>query len=844
MRRNRGLTSLALRSLGARRGRTFLSVVGIALGVGVLFASLATDAGIETAIDRTVHDIVGRADLRVAAFGEAGLSRESVAAIDDAPGVVVAAPVLERRTYLVPEATAQTGLDEPVTMLGVDPAAESQIRDLSLVAGQQLPGPEAFGALVTDRLAAEARLDVGSDVTFQGGPDGPVTLEVEGILAGEGPFVGSGGRTVVVPLRTAQRLLGVDGVSRVDVIVGEGATPAEVSSALEVALTAEPYVLSSPRDLATSLRSSTADFRAMTALIAAVALFVGAFLMFNTLSMTVTERVRELGLLRAAGATRGQLARFVLVQAAILAVFGSILGLAVGAGLAVLMAGYVRSVGSIPFDAPQLGEASVAISVAIGLAVTLAASVEPARRAGSIPPVEALKARLDPASARRAHLRWLVAVFVAVGFAGLFAWPQGAVGSGFLRSLAVYSLLLGVVLLSPYLLGGIARVAGLPFRSLFRLEERLARAGLARDRSRTALTVGAMTAGLAMIVAIGGVASHSRAAASAWLAEVIPGDELLTSIRPVGLDEEVLADLKAVDGVASVSPIATFDVASRGVRTDASAVVGADLLADGRLRFVAGDRADALRALDAGGSVIVPLGFAARNELSVGSEMELAIGDGRIVSLHVAGIAERTLPGDGGEAILVGWRDATESLGVTGADALAVRFAPSREVDARAAIDQLAVESALQPTPLAELASAVDAALARVFGLFDALAIVAVIVAALGIVNTLSMSVLERVRELGVLRAAGMTRTQVRRTVVVEAGILGLSGSFLGIVTGLVAGALMIVLAGGTLGLGIELPWASIGLALLLGIGLSMLAAWYPARLASRLAIVRAVQHE
>jgi putative ABC transport system permease protein len=840
----RGLTSLALRSLGARRGRTLLSVVGIALGVGVLFASLATDAGIELAIDRTVHDIVGRADLRVAAFGEEGLPAESVAAIDDAPGVVVAAPVLERRTYLVPDEATPGGTEQPVTMLGIDPAAEAQIRDLSLAAGVRLAGPEAFAALITERLAAEEGLHVGSEVTFQGGADGPVSLTVEGILAGDGPFVGSGGRTVVVPLRTAQRLLSFDGVSRVDIIVGEGATPAEVSAALEVALTAEPYVLSSPRDLAASLRTSTADFRAMTALIAAVALFVGAFLIFNTLSMTVTERVRELGLLRAAGATRGQLARFVLVQAAVLAVLGSVLGLAAGAGLALVMAGYVRSVGSIPFDAPQLEIGSVLIALAIGLVVTFAASVEPARRAGSIPPVEALKARLDPASARRARLRWLVGVFVAVGFAGLFAWPQPAVGSGFLRSVAVYTLLLGVVLLSPFLLGGIARVAGWPFRWLFRLEERLARAALARDRSRTALTVGAMTAGLAMIVAIGGVAGHSRAAASAWLEEVIPGDELLTSIRPVAPDEEVVTDLAAIDGVERVSPIATFDVATRGVRTDASAVVGADLLADGRIRMVAGDRADALTSLDKGGFVVVPLALAARDDLAVGSELDVAIGDGRMLPLQVAGIAERTLPGTGGETILVGWKDATASLGVTGADALAVRYGPGREADARAAVDDLATQSALEPTPLSRVATAVDVALGRVFGLFDALAIVAVIVAALGIVNTLSMNVLERVRELGVLRAAGMTRTQVRRTVVVEAGILGISGSFLGIVTGLVAGALMIVLAGGSLGLGLDLPWDSIGLAALLGLGLSMLAAWYPARLASRLAIVRAVQHE
>ena len=250
-------------------------------------------------------------------------------------------------------------------------------------------------------------------------------------------------------------------------------------------------------------------------------------------------------------------------------------------------------------------------------------------------------------------------MFIAVGAAGLFAWPQAAVGSGFLRSVAVYGLLLGVVLLSPFLLGGIARVAGWPFRWLFRLEERLARAALARDRSRTALTVGAMTAGLAMIVAIGGVAGHSRAAASAWLEEVIPGEELLTSIRPIAPDEEIATDVAAIDGVARVSPIATFDVAMRGVRTDASAVVGADLLADGRLRFVAGDRADALKALDKGGFVIVPLDLATRDDLAVGSELDLAIGDGRVLPLQVAGIAERTLPGTGGETILVGWKDAT-----------------------------------------------------------------------------------------------------------------------------------------------------------------------------------------
>jgi putative ABC transport system permease protein len=346
-----------------------------------------------------------------------------------------------------------------------------------------------------------------------------------------------------------------------------------------------------------------------------------------------------------------------------------------------------------------------------------------------------------------------------------------------------------------------------------------------------------------MVVAVGAVAHQSRLAAAAWLTEVIPGDELLTSIRPVALDEGAIAELQAVDGVERVSPIALFEVARNGVRIDAAAVSGHDLLDDGRLRFVSGERAAALTALDAGGAAILPQSVAARTGLRIGSTLTLAVGGGRVIDLRVVGIAERTLPGTGGAAVLLGWDDATNAFGVAGADVLAVRYAPGRQADTQPTLERTARQLALEPNPLERVAGAVDDALGRVFGLFDALALVAVIVAALGIVNTLSASVLERVRELGVLRAAGMTTRQVRRTVVVEAGILGIVGSALGIATGLVAAGALIVLAGSG-PLILDPPWVPIGVAALLGIAVSMVAAWYPARLASRLAIVAAVQHE
>jgi putative ABC transport system permease protein len=837
-----GLRSLALRSLAARRGRTALSVVGIALGIAVLFAALATDAGISASIDRTVRDLVGRADLRVEAFGPRGLGAAALAAIEAAPGATTVAPALERRTYLIPAEGDPDAAPPPVTALGIDPVREPAIRDLSLVAGTGLAGPEASEALVTETLASASRLTVGGTITFQAG-DAPVDVKVVGILAGDGPLVGTAGRTVVLPLATMQRIFAEPTVSRVDIVAGEGASPRDVADAIGVALTSQPYVLSAPADVAASLRSSTADFRSTTALIAAVALFVGAFLIFNTLSMTVTERVRELGLLRAAGATRGQLVGFVVVQAIVLGVLGAILGLLAGFVLAEVMATDLRSIAAIPFERVDPSPAAIAAVVAIALGVTVAAAIEPARRAGSIPPVEALRERIDPAAARRARLRWLVAVFVAVGIAGLAVWPRDAGTAGLARSALVYLVLFAAVLAAPAVLGALGRVAGLPFRAAFRVEERLARASIVRDRARTTLTVGALAVGLAMVVAVGGVAHQSRLAAAAWLDAVIPGDELLTSIRPLGLDEVVIGDLAAIDGVERVSPIARFEVARNGVRLDAAAVSGADLLADGRLQFVVGDRAGALRELDRGGSAILPRSVADRLGLTVGSTLTLAVGAGKVADLRVAGIAERTLPGRAGETVLIGWSDATTIFGVAGADVLAVRYAPGRIADARPTVDEAARLAALEPNALSVVAGAVDSALGQVFGLFDALALIAVVVAALGIVNTLTVSVLERVRELGVLRAAGMTRGQVRRSVVVEAGILGIVGSVLGIATGLVAGAILVLLGGGGLVV-VEIPWASIVLAALIGVGVSMAAAWYPARLASRLAIVAAVQHE
>jgi len=429
-----------------------------------------------------------------------------------------------------------------------------------------------------------------------------------------------------------------------------------------------------------------------------------------------------------------------------------------------------------------------------------------------------------------------------VALVGVVAWPHGGDVS-LIGALAVYAILLAVALAVPFVLPVLARVAGIPFAVVTALEERLARASVLRDRGRAGLTVGALSVGLAMVVALGGVGQYARGVAGAWIGDVVPGDLVLTSIFPRGLDEGLDETIGPLPGVASVSPIARFDLALDGARYDGAAMVGADLARDGRLRVIDGDRDAALDALDRSGAVIVPAGLARAMGLAVGRTVTATAADGSSLDLRVAGIADRTLPGPSGESILVGWPDA-ERLGVAGADAFAVRFTPTATAEDRAALGDQARAFALDPVSLDRIQGAIGTALDRVFGLFDALSLVAVVVAALGVVNTLTMNVLERVRELGVLRAAGMTRRQVWRSVVVEAGITGTVGAISGVVGGLAVGAVMVALSGGRWDVASAVPWLAVAVAFVLGIALAMLAAAYPARLASGISIVRAVGYE
>ena len=829
----RRLSSLAWRNLQARLLRSLLTAAGVALGVAVLFASLSASATMDAAVARAAADEMGHSALRVQALEERGLSAATVAVVTRASGVAVAAPALERQTYLAASLTASPSakLPAPVTVLGIDPVAEPKLHDLPLSGGRLLTAADSSSAVITETLASQEGLRIGDSIALNGSGSGPASLAIVGI---------------------------VTGVTRVDLGTRPGVSADELMGQLEATIQTEPYLLEKTADTADSLRADTADFRGTLLLVAAVVLFAGAFLIFNTLSMTVTERSRDVGLLRAAGATRTQVMGLVLLQALVLGVAGSIVGVVAGIGLSSLTLSWVNSTGPISLDAPDISLGSVSLALLIGVLVTLAASLEPAWRAGRIPPVEALRRGPRGAVAGVARLRWLVLVFAVLAVAALAVWPSGASGGagvslgsggqtlqfGILGPLAVYGLMLVAVLIVPPILGPLLWLAGIPLR-VFRNEERLARSSLARDVSRTTLTAGALVMGLAMVVALGTAAQNIRQIGANWLTETIPGSELLTSIHSISPTDPSIEEIAALSGVKSVSPIGLLGVPLGGLRQEAAAISGADFAADGRLVFVegSGDSATAFAALDTGGAVIVPRSLANGSNIRLGDTMSFATGE-TPTTLRVVGIVAHSIPAGSQEAILIGWTDAMGPFGASGADVFAIRFQPGQESTARPAVDATASQYALESADLGSVQGTVGDALDRVFRLLDAMALIAVLVAGLGMVNTLSMSVLERVREIGVLRATGMSSRQVWAMVVMEAGMLGFAGSLIGAAVGLLAGGLLVAWSSGGFGLTFDPPWVSIALAVVFGILISVTASIYPAGVASRQSIVRALQHE
>ena len=841
------LESLAWRTLRARPLRTALAIVGVALGVAVVTATIVTGSSSRQALESATADLLGTADVRLRAFADAGFQPRTLQALRALPEVEVAAPVSERR-LLVSTAPGENEQVFTLLVLGVDPETDARIRDLEPVEGVTLSEDSPTDALVPASWAARHGLGLGDELLLAGRREGMPSLRIIGLLPDSGLAALGAGDVLLTSRATLDDAFEVPAPIRSIDLALAGDDP-EVALERVTESLGEPFVVETAEDAAARLAAAQEAFIGVAFLFGLVALVVGAFLVGNTMAMTVGERTRELGLLRAAGTSSRQVLGIVLRQALALGVIGGLIGVVAGVLLAGGIIGILSSTRAVLVAGLSLPPVGLLVAFALGVLVTLAGAVVPALRAARLSPLDALRPSRQPDRGLTDRLRPVIVGELLVVAVGILAVLVAGAGTPILPLLLALGLLIGGAVAAAFVLEPLGRVVGRPFEWFFGTQGMLGRANLGRDRVRTGLTVGAMMIALAAVVALGTIAESARAGTDRWVASILPGGHAIRIGLPVEVDT-FRPTLEATTGLQVASPVlelAAVRATDEGNVETALAGIDPNVFQDEDALLIGGvSRADAFAALRGGGAVLVPRSLADREGIGPGDVVTLGLPGGESSDFTVAGIVDYTLPArtaDG--ALLISSADARDRFGATAASLWAMVPEPDVPPSVFAgAVRETAAGLAAEPLTARDLAGELTRSLDTLIGLFDVLALVAVVIGALGIVNTLGIGISERVREIAILRSHGMTVGQVQAMVVAEAAIMGAIAGLLAVVTGLVVAATLVGSgASSELAAGLRLPWALLIAVVLVGTGVAALAGVYPARVAASLPIVGNLKH-
>jgi putative ABC transport system permease protein len=854
------LRLLSLRSLTARPMRVLLSTFGIVLGVAAIIAIGVTNQTALNSVTQLFENTSGKADLIVTSReGDgSGIAEDAAQRIEKVPGVVAALPSLHAQTALANQTQGEDiGLSFFGTNLGglllygIDSVGDHQVRDYSIAEGRFLsPDPLADEVVLVKSFADQNELTIGKYVEFVAA--GQVEkLRIVGLMEKEGPGQMNNGAFGVLPLDTAQRLFDRnDEVDQVDLVVSPGLSSDQLESqriSLQSYL-GESFSVIYPASQGRRMTQMLSNYQIGLNFLSAMALFVGAFLIYNAFSMTVVERTREFGMLRTLGMTRNQVISQVLVEAVSMGVVGSLLGLGLGLlmarGLSQLMAIMLAQ----EITQVQLPQDLVVVALSVGVLVAVAAAVLPALRAGRVSPLEALRVRA------MAGQGWLIRYGWIIGVALLILAGLGLVFNPFpndpqfrFGSMMVFTLFLGGALVIPATVSTWERAARPLMSLLFGRVGQLGSRNIQRSRLRTTLTVAALMIGVAMIVIVWVMTDSFKGDLDEWLKGYIGGDVYVTSLVPIR--ENIVRRIEALPGVEAVAPVRYFEVEWRPPGGDWEKVnfMAFDPPAYTQVTsFVFSQSTpDSLDKLSRGGHVFISSVIAEKYGLEPGDQVlvKTRLGDTPFtIAAVTVDFSNQGLVMDGS------WRDMDHYFRLSGANTLLVKVSAGvspdqvgEEIDARYGEDERLVVVSNET-----LLGRITTLMQQAFSMFDVLALIAMLVGFMGITNTLTMNVMERTQEIGMLRAVGMTRGQVIRMVLSEAALMGLIGGLMGLVFGVILSRLFLSAMTSMSGYSLTyvLPMENILAALLISFLTSQLAAFLPTVRASRTRILEAIQYE
>ncbi len=854
----RNFGSLALRQVRSRRARSLLTAAGIVLGVGMILGVLLLSATINRTFADLYDSVYGRADLIVSGGGEDSLPRDAFRTASEARGVDEAVGRIQSVFTLVddkgeapPDATKQ------LNVAGQDPDA-TNITDSETIAGRDpRRGREVS---VQDSWADANDIEAGDRISLAT-PDGKRRFEVVGLFAFQSGFEFGGEGFAVMPLAEARKVMDKKrSFDEIDVIVEGGAeTIAGVERRLDRQL-GRGVRVETPQTKSEDVESQLQAFNAILYFFAAMALFVGGFLIFNAFNMTVLQRTRELGMLRTLGTPRRRITSSVLREAALLGVLGATLGLGLGFALAYALTELVRAldfpVGELTFK----WWAPVA-AVVTGLATAVLGAFMPARRAGRTSPIRAVLGSDELRPKPRPRRAAIGVVLILLGLAGAF-WLGAAeettaivAAAGMTGTIAIF---FGIAMVAPFVVRPLVRALSWPVRKVLPVEGRLASDAARSDPGRTAATATALLIGLALVVAVNSLGSSFLGTISDEFDRAFARD---LTVQPSGLApgqgpqqtigdrlSERLERIPEAKVVARERFLFTTDLPGpKGKTKSDGLLVGFEPTEYEQVDTTdikGASREEVFRRMKRG-EVTVGEGYADEEDLEVGDALRLEGPSGE-KRARVAGIVQTVL--FGGQTVGMSLETLREVYGVTADSELALKATSEADREVlegkvrrivRQDFPNLAVLSNT------ELKANVEDQVNQQFATFYAIVGVAIFASLFGIINTLTMSVLERTREIGVLRALGASRWQIRRQVAAESVVIGLVGALLGVAVGTGLGyALLQGLASGVPGVSYRPPVAAMVGVAAAGIVLGLIASILPARRAARLDVIQAISYE
>lgn len=838
---------LALRYLAGRKLRTFLTLLAVIFGVTLIVGFNGILPAMQQALQGNLSAAAGQVDLTVSSTTRGAFEASVADQVRQTEGINLVASSLVR-PVAVPASQALTALDGTTIgvflVYGVEPESATQIESFTLASGRFLQPSDSSHVVISNKLAEQTGLNLGQKLTLPS-TTGVTEFEVVGITTGRPP---QGSEELFIPLATAQELFNLpEQINTIQAQFAEGSNPETVQQAVLTQL-GEGFKVgghTAGSEFEAALEAGNYIYN----LFGVVAICLGGFIIFITFRTVVVERRRDIGLLRAIGAGRGTILGMILAETMLMGVVGTAIGLGGGYLMAYGLLSGMRSIMQEFLNA-QVGSPVFAgwvfpLAIGLGVGITIVAGIVPALAATKISPLQALRPNTAEVERRNAGRGAVVG-----GGLMVIAFLTLLTGEVSWSALGILLFMVGLSLLGPALIYPVAKLFTVLLSLMFATEGSLAQGNVTRQASRSAITASAITIGLSLLVALGGLLVSLMGGMDEWLDKTLGSDYLLMPQSlmlgggNVAAGPQMAEEMAAVPGVEAITSlrlsttrIGEADVQVIGLNPQTYPQVAS-------LIYSQGDEATAVAELENGRNIIVNGILAAQNGINMGDTLAIQTAEG-VQQYQVIAIA-----GD-----FLNYKLATTYISQ---ENLAQDFKETNDVlvmvNQTAEANPAEVESQLKEIAsrypafnfysLAEWEAEMGKTLAAFNGMYVMLVVLA-LPSLIALINTLAISVLERTREIGTLRAVGATRRQIRRLITAESLLLAATGTLFGLLSGL---WLSYVLVGAMNFVGLtftfSFSFAGIILAIVVGLGFGIVGALIPARQAAQLDIVRALAYE